>query len=127
MCNSISLHKCSIRGIPNPLFTNVCIVVIALVLYMAITEFRRTELLSLFLLIFSTFLTFNQCFLDCNITLVNLWKSDEVSSETLYPCFYCFTVGEYVWKPVVHNFLWCHFFFYLSCIDQVCFPVLLFY
>lgn len=68
--------------------------VIAMLIFMAITELRRKESSSLFLLIFSNFLTFNQCFLYCNMALVNLWKSDEVSSETLYPCFYCFTVGE---------------------------------
>lgn len=54
--NSIILHKCSIRGISNPLFTNVC-----MVFYHCSVFFHghygtwENRILSLFLLIFSTF------------------------------------------------------------------------
>lgn len=90
--NRISLHKCSIRGIPNPLFTNACMVFLSLLCCFSwpVQNLEETNYHSS-----SYFLTFNQCFLYCNMALVNLWKSDEVSSETLYPCFYCFTVREY--------------------------------
>lgn len=102
--NSTSLHEWSIRGIPTLLLTQMFAWFVDIALFgfhgcCRTWENRinsKTLEVSLFLLIFRLFFLLNQCFLDCNMCLVNLQKSDEVSSETLHPCFYCFTVRVYL-------------------------------